>query len=769
MKYAHRNGDFCEPWEDHADAVYKNLLELGVEENTAYVLGYGHDLGKLTKEWQKYLFIDNRTERKENFVEHKAHGAYLLYNNLPNKTLARVVYAHHGRGNETGINCVAKTNVELEQKIKFFACGNCQSKRTTEDNLEGSGEVVERLKNRIKHLPDELKNAPAKKYAACDDFRLLLAKLTYADWTASGEWNSTKKHKPLYSDNSKNFKQYLTMIEKKYKEFEGKAKSKVDEVRNDIREVCEKAAEVEPNKVYKMSIPTGGGKTLASINWAIRHAIRYNKRRIVVVIPFTRIIKQTSKIYRDIFGDNNILESHSQAELKYNENDTAVDNSNRFFWNKDIVITTDVAFFSSWYTTNSRKLLRTLYLQDSVIIFDECQWIPVGHLLPCTQYMKVLTEKLNSTILLSTATMPAYEHADDNGSVSKVDALPLLPLEKERYYYEQLRRVDCRWLGIRANNDVLNHYQVNHDGESALFIVNSTSHCQELYSLLEQFYSSDNVFHLSKRMTQTHIDKTLKEVSERLSKGMFTILVSTILIEAGVDISFPVVYRSQCGLDSLAQSAGRCNRNGELKGLGKCYLYRRDDEEGETELKTPFFRFSYLAYDCLRDADVYNLAEEPNQNTSIDIYDAEKMQNYFRKFFLENGVRDRQKLLGGSMTMPYKDALSDIELIPNADTNSVIIMDKDNRKFVERLIRRDTSTKKDDNIMLTKRERKIIKRHSVEIFMSKEKHDNMQRSATKIHHLDGVWVIDVENTGTPIHYDNKMGLVFGFNVKDFVF
>ena len=761
MKYAHREGKFCEPWEDHANAVYKNLIELGVEENTAYVLGYVHDLGKLTKEWQKYLFIDNRTERKESFVEHKAHGAYLLYNNLPNKTLARVVYAHHGRGNETGINCVAKTNVELENKIKFFACGNRPIKRTTEDDLESSDEIVELLKDRIKRLPDELKNTPVKKYTACDDFRLLLAKLTYADWTASGEWNSTKKHKPLYSDNSENFKQYLTMIEKKYKEFEGKEKSMVDEVRNDIREVCEKAAEVKPNKVYKMSIPTGGGKTLASIDWAIRHAIRYNKRRIVVVIPFTRIIKQTSKVYREVFGDESVLESHSQAELKYNENSKTTE---RLFWDKDIIITTDVAFFGNWYTTNSRKLLRTLSLRDSVIIFDECQWIPVGHMLPCTQYMKVLTERFNSTILLSTATMPVYEHNDDNGAVSNVDTFPLLPHEKESRYYEQLRRVECEWLGIRSNADSIAHYQRNHRGQSVLFIVNSTSHCQEMYDLFAEACGEENVFHLSKRMTQSHIDKTLDEVSKRLSEKKFTILISTILIEAGVDISFPVVYRSQCGLDSLAQSAGRCNRNGELKGMGKCYLYKRDASEGEMELNCPFFLFANRAFECLKD--VYALREE--EGSAIDIYDTNRMKEYFTRFFLANDNRDEQNLLPSNFKPPFVSALADIKLIDKMEVGTAIIMDSENRKTVQRLIRRDAAAKEGDNFKLGRRERKLLRRHSVEVYLSEEREEKMWRSATKLKNLDDVWVIDVENAGTPMYYDKKVGLVETVDLDKFI-
>lgn len=556
MKYAHKSttDNLHEPWEEHAKAVYENLLELGVDKAIAYVLAFAHDLGKLTPQWQKYLFINNREEQKENFVEHKTHGAKLLYDLLPNSTLSRVVYAHHGRGEKTGIEQVAISDTELKEELNTFACGGKRKKRTSADDLVETEEMVEHLKFKTLLLPKEIRDKPQMKYMACDDFRILLASLTYADWTATADYYSKRRHAPLYSENNETFKQHLLSIEKKYKEFENGKRGKVDGIRDDIRMTCEAAAAVEPNKVYKMSIPTGGGKTLASINWAIRHAIRCGKRRIVVVIPFTRIIKQTSGVYRKIFGENSVLESHSQAEIKNN------DNYNDYLWNKDIVITTDVAFFGSWYTTNSRKLLRTLNLRDSVIIFDECQWIPIGHLLPCTQYMKVLTEKLNSTILLSTATMPAYEHFDDNGAVSMVDMLPLLPAAKEMQYYNQLRRADCAWLGTRSNAETLSHYQNNHEWQSVLFIVNSTSHCQEMYDLFAEAYGEENVFHLSKRMTQSHIDKTLDEVSERLSKGIFTILISTILIEAGVDISFPVVYRSQCGLDSLAQSAARAPR-----------------------------------------------------------------------------------------------------------------------------------------------------------------------------------------------------------------
>lgn len=760
MNYAHTpavpNGEF-EPWLDHAGKVYQHLKDdCELPEPIAYILGYAHDLGKLRPRWQEWLRMKHEGKDADGkWVEHKDYGAYYLREmNKRNNILSKVIAAHHGR-NQSGVMEAAKNSIDFRRSLLSSVAEFGAEISPTEEEQK----AIDKIAIKLGELPEHLTRKSVDGDFENDNyFRYYLSCLIYADWRSAAEW-AGKELEQLPSNESENNVERnlekLTAFYEKLNSVPAPEKVRVNAIRDEIRRACESAASVSPNEVYKMSLPTGAGKTLCSMDWALRHAKEYNKTRVVVVIPYTRIIKQNAEVYRKVFGDEAILEAHSLVNYTEANKNKSIDGSS---WHRDIVITTDVAFFGSFYTANVRNLMRLHALKDSVIIFDECQWIPRQHLLPCTAMMNFLCKFLNSTILLSTATMPNYDYASNYyGRISYVDTKNLIPKELELKFYKELKRVETMWLGQKDIDSLVTHY--GNDRQSALFIVNSTKYAQELFDALASKYGEENLFHLSKCMTQSDIEGTLNEVTKRLGEGKFTVMVSTILIEAGVDISFPVVYRCQTGLDSLAQSAGRCNRNGEMAVLGKTYLY--EATEDSADINSDFWRDVKDAWDAMEEVFGLKTLEE---GSVIDIYDDDKMEQYFNTFYrnLRGGNFDKNGLTNPDVIRIGKN----VELIEGATMVTVFVpRTKGDLRWAKNLIEKDKQCEK--GYRLTRSDEEKVKESSVEVYYSRRKSKLLDSSClgepddNGCRMLRGVemYILDTETKLAPIVYDPKKGLI----------
>lgn len=323
-----------------------------------------------------------------------------------------------------------------------------------------------------------------------------------------------------------------------------------------ILERCMEQGESQPPGLFTLTIPTGGGKTVASLAFALRHARAYGLRRIIYVIPYTSIIEQNAQVFRDILGEGNVLEHHSG--VLYDIEDEARPENARLAraaenWDMPVVVTTAVQFFESLFANRSSQCRKLHNLAKSAIIFDEAQMLPVPYLRPCVFAIAQLVKRYSVTAVLCTATQPALDGIFQELLPDK-PAIELCP--PEVFSQEIFRRVTFQREGRLSWETVAE--RINGQ-KQALCIVNSRKSAQKIYSLLDP----EGAFHLSTLMYPAHRKAVLIEIRTRLEDGLPCRVVSTSLIEAGVDVDFPAVFREEAGLDSILQAAGRCNREGK--------------------------------------------------------------------------------------------------------------------------------------------------------------------------------------------------------------
>ena len=308
--------------------------------------------------------------------------------------------------------------------------------------------------------------------------------------------------------------------------------------------------------LYTLTVPTGGGKTLASMAFALNHAAAHGMERVIYVIPYTSIIEQTAAVFRAIFGAENVLEHHSNAAFEVKEGDSAAQyrlvraTEN---WDAPIVVTTAVQFFESLYASRPSKCRKLHSIAGSVVIFDEAQMLPTAHLRPCVAAIAALVSRFGASAVLCTATQPVLNDLFRQYT-PKLLIRELCP--NPSALYEQLRRVSFARAGALDADALAERLAAL---PRVLCVVNTRASAREVYEKLPE----EGSFHLSTLMAPAHRRAILAEIRQRLKEGLPCRVVSTSLIEAGVDVDFPAVYREMAGLDSILQAAGRCNREGK--------------------------------------------------------------------------------------------------------------------------------------------------------------------------------------------------------------
>lgn len=432
-------------------------------------------------------------------------------------------------------------------------------------------------------------------------------------------------------------------------------------LRTNMLNECIEVGRKSSDKLFTLTVPTGGGKTISSMAFALNYAVKHRKKRIIYVIPYTSIIEQNADVFRKIFGLKNVLENHSNVDFKEIDDETktqmmlAAEN-----WDLPIVVTTAVQFFESMFSNKPSKCRKIHNIADSVVIFDEAQMLPLDYLLPCATVIRQLAENYNSSVVLCTATQPNFQSILN--LTDKSNKLQLTEICKSaENLTDDFRRVNFKYEGKLEDDEIaLEIKQCN----QVLCIVNKKAHAQKIYSMLGE---SDENFHLSTYMYPAHRQKVLKKIKQRLDENKPCRVISTSLIEAGVDIDFPTVYRAISGIDSILQAGGRCNRENK-RNSSECIVHIFNTDE-------------VLSYQQTNTDAAMEVIKK--YGDKIYLPDAIKMYfdnlYYYRDIDKTHKVFDKKGIINGLTNLEFESVAQKFKIIEN-DTKSLYICTEENKK-----------------------------------------------------------------------------------------
>lgn len=501
-------------------------------EAQGQLAGMAHDIGKYSAAFQRRLHGGPK-------VDHASAGAFecLKARQLP---AAFVISGHHGglpdgggRGDAAGAGT-------------FWGRINRASQGKLEDYHAWQREFS---------LPHA--NIPAfagKKLDGMFFTRMLLSCLVDADYTDTGAFMGGSSYPPASSSSMEELWRRLET----YVSGWFPPKGALNMQRCVILEQCMSAGAQYGPGLFTLTVPTGGGKTVASLSFALAQAKAHGMRRIVYVIPYTSIIEQTAQTFREILGDENVLEFHSGVQFDQQEDDASSPEAapltrSAETWDVPVIVTTAVQFFESLYACQPSKCRKLHNLAQSVLIFDEAQMLPLPYLRPCVWAIAQLVRHYGASAVLCTATQPALDPIFQEFA-PEIPIREICPMAEA--HWESFRRVSFQQAGTLSWMDLAACLQQQ---EQVLCVVNTRRAAREVFHQL----SGSGNFHLSTLMYPAHRRRILDEIRRRLRDELPCRVVSTSLIEAGVDVDFPAVYRELSGLDSILQAAGRCNREGK--------------------------------------------------------------------------------------------------------------------------------------------------------------------------------------------------------------
>lgn len=584
MFFAH-SGPTRERWEplaehlcDVAERAAGFAAAFGAAEE-ARLAGLLHDLGKYSDRFTL------RLEGKDRGLDHWSMGAWAAFKHYKRVGAALAIQGHH-----IGLQPLGSLLTDLQPER--LAVRHPLGLRLTEPD---PATLLQRLAEDGLELPAVVSSvySPSTPWVSrLLDVRMLFSALVDADYLETEAHfergpDGVKAHRPE-SPILRPARSLSVLTEEAARlERETPASGAVLGLRADLLRACLEAGD-RPQGLFTLTAPTGAGKTLAMLAFALRHAERHGLRRIVMAIPFLSILEQTARVYRDllepVFGDGHVLEHHSLAGTDPGsgpEADSATDAGRRTAWLREnwdapLIVTTSVQLLQSLFANRPSACRKLHRLAGSVILFDEVQTLPPSLAVFTLAALSRLAERYGCTVVFATATQPAFDSLDT--LVRPLSAAGWQPKEiarPELRLFDRVRRVEVRWEVEPRSWESLSE-ELAGLGQ-ALCVVNLKRHAQELAGLL-QGRGVPGLFHLSTNMCPAHRERALAAVRARLEAGEPCLLVSTQCVEAGVDVDFPLVFRAFGPLEAIAQAAGRCNRNGRLPGPGLVRVFTPEDE-----------------------------------------------------------------------------------------------------------------------------------------------------------------------------------------------
>lgn len=521
------------------------------------IAGLLHDLGKGSEKFQRDLKketgYDAHIETLKGMKNHSSHGAIWAYEHWPyvGKILAYLIAGHHAGlpdwYNTLGVGGNLEYRLSADEKKTLSVLseewGKTATKSLTPPQTPPCGKALMNNELDLLHLW----------------IRMLYSALVDADFLDTEQFMQPEKAElrgkyPEMTELKARFDAY--MAEKTAKA----DPSDVNKLRQQILADCRAKGQDRPG-FFTLSVPTGGGKTLSSMAFALEHAIAHGKKRIIIAIPYTSIIEQNAEEYKKIFDADNVIEHHSALDPDDEKKENAKSRLACENWDAPIIVTTNVQLFESLFAARSSRCRKLHNIANSVIILDEAQMLPAEFLQPLVSVMKNLVHHFSVSIVLCTATQPKLVGKIGGGAATFTglaeESISQI-IENPAELAAQLRRVTVTHKGKfsewRELADELTQY------DQVLCVVNTRRACRELHGCMPK-----GAIHLSGLMCGEHRSKVIATIKQRLKDKEPVRVISTQLVEAGVDLDFPVVYRALTGFDSIAQAAGRCNREGQLK------------------------------------------------------------------------------------------------------------------------------------------------------------------------------------------------------------
>lgn len=624
-----------------------------------YLAGLWHDLGKFPPEWQEYLRakVDPHADDVSGKVDHSTAGAQHSIKAHPalGHLLAYIIAGHHSGLMDGKSNCA------------------CQAKRLKKTDLPDYQDAPQEITSFTVPKPPAFLTQDA--YSISLFTRMIFSCLVDADFLATEAFMNPAQARDRNKVPDTPLRDISRLVDAKIDRFEVPAPGDVvNYQRRLVVENCRSAANL-PAGIFTLTVPTGGGKTLSSLIFALLHALAHGKRRVIYVVPFTSIIEQNAEVIREIITPlqtdrfTPLIEHHSSLspEKESNQSRLAAEN-----WEAPIIITTAVQFYESLFAAKTSRCRKLHNIANSVVILDEAQSLPVDFLKPCLRVIQELADHYHTTTVLCTATQPAVHHDTEEFPIGLKNCREII--HDTGSLFAALKRVETKFLGDLSDSSLVQrmagHPQV-------LCIVNRRKHAQRLFQMLPP---EEGNYHLSALMCPEHRSVILAEIRQRLFDEKPTRVISTQLIEAGVDVDVPVVYRALAGLDSIAQAAGRCNRNGKLPSAGITYIFRPEDQKAET-----YFRETAQVAHQLIDLHTEILGQEAIHRY-FDLYYYQQSRRWDSK-----GILDAEsfRLNGEDKKFPFvfqfKTVAENFRLIEDWQVPVIIPYDEKSRSLVGEL------------------------------------------------------------------------------------
>ena len=627
------------------------------EDEVGKLVGLYHDIGKYSKEFQKYI----RQETKEK-VDHSTAGAKKLSNE---KTVATLVAAFCIAGHHCGIPNIGEKNVTKIGETTFYSRVN---NKNIPEYADYRKEIEEPGKYHSKII-STISGDVEKIFSLMFYTRMIFSCLVDADFLDTekfmskgniqrGNFATLPALKIIFDDYIA--KTFLNKKNTRYNE-------SINEKRRAILTECINSGKNTSENLMSLTVATGGGKTISSMAFALNNAVKNGRRRIIYVIPYTSIIEQNAKVFADIFGRENVVEHYSGVE--YDDTESEEENIKRLStenWDAPIIVTTNVQFFESIFSNRTSKCRKLHNITNSVIIFDEAQMIPKEFLKPCVKSIEQLINHYNCTAVICTATQPSLGILFDNQNVNEI-------CSEVEDNYNFFSRTTIKVLAEKiSKTELTERLKAN---RQVLCIVNKKKTAKEIFESLK---AEENTFYLTTNLCPVHRSQILQQIKDCLKENQPCKVISTSLVEAGVDLDFPCVYREIAGLDNIIQAAGRCNRERKFsKDKSFVFVFALSDEK-------------IIPEQSLR----INATNLVCEKYISDLASPQAIKYYFDFLHKLNGDKlDKEKILElhRKKSMPFKDIAEKFKLIKE-DTKSIFIpIDENARNIEEKLLNGEIS------------------------------------------------------------------------------